>query len=179
MNIKSQIVASAEGIFDNYGFAATGVDRLTAAAQVSSRTFYKHVGSKTALVAAVLEERSARFFDHCDVETVDALFLALADWTRAVGARGCLFLRAERETGGELPEVCEAVAAYRQRLRVLINRLVEDDVGRTGCEELTEQILVLFEGATSAASYRGAGAIQAARSAATTLVEQTKAKIRR
>jgi AcrR family transcriptional regulator len=176
MNIKSRIVSSAEHMFDHHGFAATGVDRLTEAAQVSSRTFYKHVGSKTALVTAVLEERSHRFFDELNVLTVDALFVALETWTNAVGARGCLFLRAERETGGEIPEVSEAVADYRQRLRILINRVVEAQVGQSGRHALAEQILVLFEGATSAASYRGTTAIQAARFAAATLIEHAEAR---
>ncbi|KAB2704396.1 TetR/AcrR family transcriptional regulator [Brucella intermedia] len=176
MNIKSQIISNAERIFDQYGFTATGVDRLTKAAEVSGRTFYKHVGSKTALVAAVLQERSNRFFDEFDVRSVDALFVALEAWTNAVGARGCLFLRAERETGGEVPEVAEVVAAYRQKLRILIESVVEGDVGRHGCQELAEQVLVLFEGATSAATYHGSSAIDAARSAAATLVGHARAR---
>lgn len=179
MNIKSQVVSSAERVFDHHGFAATGVDRLTAAAQVSSRTFYKYVGSKTALVVAVLKERNRRFFDEFDVQTVDDLFVTLGAWTAAEGARGCLFLRAERETGGEVPEISDVVAAYRRQLRALINRVVEDDVGRDGCRELAEQVLVLFEGATSAAIYRGPGAIEAARSVAATLVERAKAQAQR
>lgn len=179
MNTKSQIVSSAERVFDHHGFAATGVDRLTEAAQVSSRTFYKHVGSKTALVAAVLDERSSRFFDEFEVRTVDGLFVALESWTTAVGARGCLFLRAEREMSGETPEISEVVAAYRRRLRLLIDRVVEAEIGRRGCHELAEQVLVLFEGATSAAIYRGSVAIRAARSAAATLVEHTKAETQR
>lgn len=170
MNIKSRIVSSAERMFDHHGFAATGVDRLTEAAQVSSRTFYKHAGSKTALIAAVLGERSRRFFNEMNVLSVDELFVALETWTNALGARGCLFLRAERETGGEVPEVSEAVADYRKRLSILINHLVEAQVG-SGRHALAEQILVLFEGATSAAAYRGTSAIRAARFAATILIE--------
>ena len=56
MDTKTQIVVSAEREFDCNGFAATGMDRLTQAAEVSSRTLYKHVGSKTALIVAVVWE---------------------------------------------------------------------------------------------------------------------------
>lgn len=174
MDMKAQIVSSAERAFDRHGFTATGMDRLTEAAEVSSRTLYKHIGSKTALIAAVLEERGRRFFGQLDVHSVDALFAALEDWTRTEGARGCLFLRAQGETGGETPEVSDAVAAYRRKLRDLIGRVVANDVGEGGGDVLAEQILVLFEGAISAASYRGADAICAARTAAAVLVERAR-----
>ena len=174
MDMKAQIVSSAEQAFDRHGFTATGMDRLTEAAEVSSRTLYKHVGSKTSLIAAVLEERSRRFFGQLNVHSVDALFAALENWTRTEGARGCLFLRAQGETGGETPEVADAVAAYRRKLRDLIVRVVANDVGQSRCDVLAEQVLVLFEGGTSAASYRGAGAVCAARAAAAVLVEQAR-----
>lgn len=172
MITKAQIIASAENVFDHHGFTATGVDRLTEAAAVSSRTLYKHIGSKTELIAAVLEDRSSRFFNRLDVDNVDALFAALEEWTRAEGARGCLFLRAQGETGGSTPEIVNAVMAYRRGLRSLIARVVANDVGQSNYDMLAEQILVLFEGATSTASYRGVEAIHAARSAAALLVKQ-------
>ncbi|RYH00636.1 TetR/AcrR family transcriptional regulator, partial [Salipiger sp. IMCC34102] len=40
---------------------------------------------------------------------------------------------------------------------------------------LAEQVLVLFEGATHAAVYRGAGAVSAARAAAVVLLERARA----
>ena len=50
----SGIVASAEAVFDRHGFAASGVDRVTAAAGVSTRTLYKHLGNKTGLIVAAV-----------------------------------------------------------------------------------------------------------------------------
>ncbi len=171
MDTRAQIISSAERAFDRHGFAATGMDRLTEAAGVSSRTLYKHVGSKNALITAVLEERGRRFFSQFDVHSVDELFGALESWTRIRGARGCLFLRALGETGGEISEVSDAVAAYRRKLRDLIDRVVANDIDRDGSDVLAEQVLVLFEGAISATSYRGVDAIRAARTAAAILVE--------
>ncbi|MBB4688882.1 AcrR family transcriptional regulator [Amycolatopsis jiangsuensis] len=150
------------------------MDRLTAAAEVSSRTLYKHVGSKNALIAAVLKQRCVRFFDKTDVDSVDALFAALGDWNHAEGTRGCMFLRAQGETGGETPEVSEVVAEYRRILRELIDRIVTLEIGSRRNDVLVEQVLVLFEGATSVASYSGADAVSAARAAAATLVKAAR-----
>lgn len=159
---RERIIAAAEPVFDQFGFTATGVDRLTAAASVSSRTLYKHLGSKSALIAAVLDARRGRFLHAFDVATVDQLFSALADWVVAEGARGCLFLRALGEGGESDPEIVTSVTAYRAQLHQLIEHLVRNGTG-VADELLIEQLVVLFEGATTAASYRGAPAITAAR----------------
>lgn len=145
---------------------------MAEAAGVSTRTLYKHVGSKTALVAAVLEDRGNRLCGQLNVPSVDALFAALEDWTIAMGARGCLFLRADRETGGAVPEISEVVGTYRRNLRSVIGRVIAHDIGQRGDDVLAEQILVLFEGAVSAATYRGVEAVRAARTAAAVLVKQ-------
>lgn len=168
--MKSHIVVSAEHVFDRDGFTATGVDRVAAAAGVSSRTLYKHVGSKSALIAAVLEQRDSRFFGTLGAHDVDSLFAALEAWTISVGARGCLFFRAESETGGTDSAIAQAVEAYRHRLADLVRDLVEAEVGDRNSGPLAEQILVLIEGCISAATYRGLGAIEAARLAAATLI---------
>ncbi|KPM17660.1 TetR family transcriptional regulator [Citromicrobium sp. JL31] len=171
MKIRNRIITAAETAFDHCGFTATGMDRLTETANVSSRTLYKHLGNKNALIVAALEHRRRRFFAQLDVQSVDALFAALLDWTEAEGARGCLFLRATGETGGEVPEISDAVTAYRTDLRDLIERLV---VAETGSTHETDTILVLFEGAVTAACYRGTQAIAAARTAAAVVLKQPR-----
>jgi AcrR family transcriptional regulator len=167
-----QITASAERVFDSNGFAASGMDTLTRAAGVSTRTLYKHVGGKSDLITAVLRSRSIRFFEQLAVDDVDGLFAALEQWVRSEGARGCLFLRAAGELSAEFPAALEEVATYRRRLRALVHRLVHQE-GDHPDDQLADQILVLFEGATSAASYRGIPAIAAARSAAAMLMRHT------
>src|SRR5690606_3539028 len=141
----------------------------TEAVGVSSRTLYKHIGSKSALIVAVLDARSERFLRAFAVETVDEFFTALASWSRDEGARGCLFLRARGENGDTDPERSATVAKYREQLLRLIGDLVRHDTGKDD-PFLAEQLLILFEGATSAVSYRGTRAIDAARSTAATLV---------
>ena len=167
MTLTDQILAASERVFDHHGFTASGMDRLTAAADVSSRTLYKHLGGKTALIVATLDRRRDRFFRALDVDSVDGLFFALSEWSRSEGARGCYFLRAIADAGSELPKIREAVEGYRAALRDLIERLVLKDTGST---QLTDSIQVLFEGAVATASYRGSQAVDAARNAADVLI---------
>lgn len=171
MNIKANIISAAEKVFDRNGFTASGMDELTQAANVSSRTLYKHLGSKTGLVCAVLGERDRRFREWVDVRTVDALFDALESWVATYGARGCLFLRALGETGDRDPEVATAVRAQKEFLRERIRSIVRNQLSADH-GELADQIVVLFEGATASVTYRGPAAITAARNAARTLVAQ-------
>lgn len=166
---RAAIVSSAERTFDHHGFAATGMDRLTEAAGVSTRTLYKHVGGKSRLMVAVLEERAERIFAALPVGSVDALFAGLGQWVAEEGSRGCLFLRAQGETGGADESVSAAVASYRGRLRALIRRVVAGDLGHDD-EPLATQLLLLFEGATSAAAYLGPQAVERAREAAAVLI---------
>ena len=170
---RTRIVATAEQVFDRHGFAATGIDSLTAAAGVSTRTLYKHLHSKEGLVVAVLQARQERFLASLDAQSVHSLFSSLARWADCEGARGCLFLRAQGETGGLVPEVSAVVADYRNRLRAAVGDAVNADLGRADAS-LTDQILVLVEGAVSASTYRGAAAYDAARAAAATVLEHAR-----
>ncbi|QDL91992.1 TetR/AcrR family transcriptional regulator [Paroceanicella profunda] len=175
MDTETRLIQAAERLFDRHGFTATGMDRLTAAAGMSSRTLYKHAGSKAALLTAVLAARDRRFMARLEQGGVAALFDALAAWLEAEGARGCLFLRSLAETGGDLPEVAEAVAAHKAAFHRRLGEIVAAECGGAEDAALTEQVLVLFEGATAAAVYRGPGAVTAARQAALTLVGQARA----
>ena len=170
MDNSDALTIAAERLFDENGYTATGMDRLTQAAGMSSRTLYKRAGSKAALMGSVLDARDRRFMQSMDRHSVDALFCALEEWVREEGARGCLFLRSLAETGGETPEIAAAVTRHKTAFRQRIREIVAADLG---CDDpaLSEQILVLAEGATHAAVYRGASAVSAARSAAAILVD--------
>ena len=68
MDTKTKLISAAEQLFDRHGFTATGMDKLTKAAGMSSRTLYKHAGSKTALITDVLKERHRRFLPLIEVQ---------------------------------------------------------------------------------------------------------------
>ncbi|MDQ0325918.1 AcrR family transcriptional regulator [Rhodopseudomonas julia] len=176
METKTRLLAAAEQLFDLNGFTATGMDRLTQAAGMSTRTLYKHAGNKTALMAAVLAERDRRFMrTFKGVESVDGVFAALETWMREEGARGCLFLRALGETGGNIPEVRAAVLAQKEAFRRRLAEILATELGERTGARLTDEVLVLYEGATAAAVYRGPAAVAAARRAAAILVADADA----
>ncbi|WP_244271098.1 TetR/AcrR family transcriptional regulator [Thalassospira sp. GB04J01] len=176
MNIKTKLLTAAEQLFDQHGFMATSMDRLTAAADMSSRTLYKHIGGKTGLVTAVLTARDERFMQKINVNSLDELFNALAEWVRDEGARGCLFLRAYGETGGNTPEIAEVVLDHKAAFRNRLDEIVRSEVGlhHANVSALVDQILILIEGATSVSVYQGEGAISAARDAAAVLITQAR-----
>lgn len=174
MDTKTKLISAAEQLFDRHGFTATGMDKLTKSASMSSRTLYKHAGSKTSLITDVLKERHRRFHQLMDVDSVDALFAALEEWIRVESARGCLFLRAYGETGGDTPEITEAVLAHKAKLYEKIQHIVALETGDKATPELAEQLLILYEGATAAAIYRGLEAITSARNAALSLIKQAR-----
>lgn len=174
MDTKTKLISAAEQLFDRHGFTATGMDKLTKAAGMSSRTLYKHAGSKTALITEVLKERHRRFQPHIEVDSVDALFDALEEWIRSESARGCLFLRAYGETGGDTPAINDAVLAHKARLYDKIQDIVAIETDGQEMPELTEQILILYEGATAATIYRGPEAVVSAQKAALALLKQAQ-----
>ncbi|MFC6489133.1 TetR/AcrR family transcriptional regulator [Nitratireductor sp. GCM10026969] len=173
MTDQTAIIASAEALLDKEGFSATGMDRLTRAAGVSSRTLYKHVGGRAALIAGTLDARSERFLAAMPRDGVDGLFRALGEWVEAQGAHGCFFLRALGEAGAGEPAIGDRVATHKEAMAALIANCVAADLGEADIV-LADQILVLFEGATHAAVYRGTNVVEAARQAATTLVEAAR-----
>ncbi|NNC23867.1 TetR/AcrR family transcriptional regulator [Salinisphaera sp. USBA-960] len=173
MDIDAQLLATAERLFDRDGFNATGMGRVIQETGLSSRTVYKHATSKSALMAMVLSERQRRFFEHLDARSTDALFASLTIWVEQEGARGCLFFRAHAETGGNTPVIERAVTAYHSYLHARIAELVALETGATH-DDLTDQMLALFEGATTAATYRGIAVIEAARIRAQNFIAEAK-----
>ena len=169
MDIDARLLKAAERLFDGEGFHATGMGRLVRESGLSSRTVYKHAGSKNALMAKVLAERQRRFFAHLDAESTTALFASLTSWVEQEGARGCLFFRVHAETGGGMPEIEAVVSAYHTELHGLIAALVARETGAADAV-LADRVLALFEGATTAATYRGTAVIDAASAGAAQLV---------
>ncbi len=169
MDTNPALLAIAERLFYEHGYLATNMDSLARAANMSSRTLYKHAGSKAALVGEVLAARDRRFFEQVDGLDVRALFDALAGWIASEGARGCMFLRILGETGGAEPTIVAAVGAHKARLREHVARIVRTDLGRAD-EVLAARIVLLFEGAVAASAWQGAASIEVACGAADELV---------
>lgn len=176
MDKRTEIIAGATRLFEAEGFRGIGVDRVIAPSGVSTRTLYKHFGSRDGLVLAVLEARHRAFMERLDAQPgdIETLFNALRGWVIEHGTLGCMLLRARAEYAQASIEIVSLVQGQKAEFREDIAKRVELALGRND-ERLCTQLWLLFEGATAAASVAGASVIDDARDAASALLALAKA----
>lgn len=179
MDKRNEIIAGAARIFEKEGFRGVGVDRIIAPVGASTRTLYKHFGSRDGLVMAVLEARHRAFMDQLAAEAADAdpvgsLFDTLRCWLAQHGARGCMLLRARSEYSQANPDIVLLVSQQKQAFREEIARRVQRATGYDD-PQLSMQIWILFEGATAAASVASESVTDDARDAALSLLKLARA----
>ncbi|YCI27750.1 TetR/AcrR family transcriptional regulator [Erwinia sp. PK3-005] len=180
MNKRNEIIAGAARIFEAEGFRGIGIDRVIAPAGASTRTLYKHFGSRDGLVIAVLEARHRAFMDlltgdGAKDDPVGSLFDTLQRWLEQHGARGCMLLRARSEYSGANAEIVSLVSQQKQAFHQEIARRVRCVLGNDD-PQLSTQIWLLFEGATAAASVANESVTGDARHAALLLLELARAR---
>ncbi|MFJ1869535.1 TetR/AcrR family transcriptional regulator [Streptomyces sp. NPDC088097] len=112
--------------------------------------------AKDLLVAASLERRTGPWTSSLreavaarPSDPVSAVFDRLAEWCSEPGFRGCGFLNAWGELGSGHGAVPEVVHRHRAELRSVLAEAADPDRRSPG---LTEQLLILFEGATAVAA---------------------------
>ncbi len=130
MDKRSDMIAGASCAFDAEGFRGIGVDRVLAASGASTRTLYKHFGSRDGLVVAVLEARHRTFMERLEAEAQDAdpagsLFATLRRRLEERRARSCMLLRARSEYAAASEAIVTLVRRQKDAFRV--------DVSRLGC----------------------------------------------
>ncbi|URQ62277.1 TetR/AcrR family transcriptional regulator [Pantoea alhagi] len=180
MNKRNEIIVGAARIFEAEGFRGVGVDRVIAPVGVSTRTLYKHFGTRDGLVIAVLEARHRAFMARLEEETTNAdpigsLFDTLQCWLEQHGARGCMLLRARSEYSEASPEIVALVSQQKGEFRDEIAKRVQRVLGYDDAH-LSAQIWILFEGATAAASVASHALTNDARDAALLLVDIARAR---
>lgn len=176
-NTAERIVDTAERLYYAKGFAAVGMDELRQSAGVSLRKLYSLFPSKSDIVLAVLARKHDRWARELDahlareddpVARLLAIYDYLSVWFRADDFRGCGFINAFGELGGQDDQVAEAVRAHKASFQRRVGELVAD-VG--GSPALASQLAILAEGAqTTAAIARDPSAASDARDAAEVLI---------
>jgi AcrR family transcriptional regulator len=174
MGKKTDMAASAAQLFAREGLRGIGVDHIGASVGASTRTLYKHFGSRDGLVIAALESRHAAFMvllqhDDAAIGTVGSLFDTLEQWSNEFGASGCLLLRAGNEYRGANDDIVALVRGQKSAFFKEITRRVKHALGHDD-PLLSSQIWILFEGATAIASLDDTAVIGAARAAAASLM---------
>jgi AcrR family transcriptional regulator len=173
MTKHQDILKGAERAFEAEGFRGIGVDKVLAQSGASTRTLYKHFGSRDGLVIEVLRHRHLAFMkllNEADaLDPVGELFEIQRQWTTEHKNSGCMFLRAQGEYAAISADIAAVVNDHKKQFETEIGRRVEIAIGRPDAN-LAMQIWLLFEGATALASLRGTLALETAKDAATHLV---------
>jgi len=181
MDKRTEMIAGAVRIFEAEGFRGIGIDRVIAPSGVSTRTIYKHFGSRDGLVIAVLEARHRAFMDLLEVDPEDAdpvgvLFDTLATWMQTHGSRGCMLLRARSEYASACEAIVSLVHQQKDEFRTEVARRVRLALGQDDAQ-LATQVWLLFEGATAAASVASASVIEDAKGAALALLAHARERL--
>lgn len=160
---RDQLLATAERLFYEQGFHATGIDRIVAAAGVVRMTLYNHFASKEALVAAVLEARHERFIASLEAavaaaapgQATRALVDAHGDWLERYSQHGCIMAKAMGEFEEHSPEIHALAAAAKTDLLARLEAAVSRD--RLGQPAgLARRVFMVLEGSNTAVALMGA-----------------------
>lgn len=166
---------TAGRMFYEHGVTATGVDAIVRAAEVSKPTLYAHFPSKSALLAAALEERHRQRVEQLEdwLATVDdvrlrplAVFGWLGRFYATDGARGCGFLNAAAELPDADDPARQVVRREKHWLLALLTTLCrEARLDRP--ERVASQLLLLVDGVAGRVVVEGPAAAPAALADAT------------
>jgi len=157
-----RILDAAAELFYTRGIHAVGVDLIAATAGVTKKTIYDRFGSKEALVAAYLDERSAAwarlltgYLEQAPAgERLLAPFDALGAWLAGEPRRGCAFVNAAAELPTAEQQGRRVVDREKRDLRALFVALAVES-GDPDPEILGAQLYMLHEGATIAYTLTG------------------------
>ena len=162
-SVRERLLQTADRLFYAEGIHAVGIDRILAEAQVAKASLYGHFGGKDALVETYLDERSAAWRAHVEVELpargaepearVLAVFDLLGEWFAAPGYRGCPFINASAECGTGGP-VGSVLTRHRGWVRTLFATLLRE-AGHDDADALARRLCLLYDGAMVGAQLDG------------------------
>ncbi len=182
---RELLLVAASRLFYADGITATGIDTVVRTAGVTKPTLYAHFGSKSGLVAAVLQRR------HEDNQAeLDAWLgslpaaehpLAVMGWLEQFyterGERGCGFLNA----AAELADHDDAARAVVRDEKAWLRDVLVTGCAAAGCcdpERVGSQLLLLIDGVAGRAIVGGRAAARTAaaeaRQAAAVLVSSCR-----
>lgn len=156
---REKLLAAAEELYYDKGFAAVGMDELRSAAGVSLRRLYAIFPSKRDIVAAVLQRKHVEWEGNFDAAVIAAgdeprarllsVYGFLEQWFCSEGFRGCAFINAFGELGGTDPDVARIVREHKASFQARMSELAVD-AGMPAA--LAAQLAILAEGAQSTAA---------------------------
>ncbi len=169
----ARLMRTAEVLFGEHGFHATGVNMILQEAGVAKMTLYNNFTSKDELIEAVVRLKSRKVIAWLESELarrqsqdgagpLEALFGAYGAWFEEDGFRGCFFTRAALEFPDPTHPAHKAAASHTRKLFSVLEGLAENlEDCPVPCP--AEHLLLLTEGATAVAAKTGAGKASAER----------------
>lgn len=150
-----RVLEAAADLFYGQGIHAVGVAAVAEAAGVTKKTLYECFGSKASLVAAYLQARHDRWWQHleqCLATASSPRVLAVFDAQDHPAlqiTRGCAFLNGAAELPSDHPGTA-IIRAHKQAVRRRIEELVvEDRRDIANPARIAEHLYLLLEGAVS------------------------------
>jgi AcrR family transcriptional regulator len=180
---REKLLDRATDLFYTHGIHAVGLDRILKDVGVTKTTFYNHFESKDALTCEVLRRRHTwemEWFlkavngisDGQPRLTLLAIFDVLHKWFTDPEFRGCQFINAAAEFPVPSDPVHQEAANHTLATRQLL-RDTAIAAGASDPEELSAQLMVLFEGAITLRQVAGDNqAAATARGVAQQLLDQ-------
>lgn len=177
--MKQRILETADKLFYLRGIRAVGVDTIAAEIGISKRTLYNHFPSKDELIAAYLAGRfvQAPPSDEPPVEQILGTFDRLERGFASSGFRGCPFVNAVAELGGEDKSVKKIAVAFKESRRHWFRDLLRQlDVADP--EGLATQLTLLVDGSIAQNLVRDDPSMaRAAKQAARVLLENAGVEV--
>jgi AcrR family transcriptional regulator len=180
--VRDRILNTARELFYREGVRAVGVDTVVAQSGVAKTSLYRWFPSKDALIAAVLEREAQDRWNGWDrngarssPDPREQLLAQLAGITRFVGSpkyRGCPFMNATSEFPDPEHPARKVATGVAEELRRRVRGLVDRIEGVRDPAVLTDQIVLLIDGAFTTAVCMGKdGPSQYLQAAAEALLE--------
>ncbi len=185
---RNLVLDTAETLFVQNGFAATGINQITQEAGIASMTLYNNFKSKNDLVLAVLDRKNKALFEGLDSALESAehapsdQILAVFDFMSAYVSAdthshhdgsftGCAFNHAASEFREFSHPIHQAAVQHKQQILDIFERLAAEMEHPTPLA-LAQTLLLLLDGALSSAQIMGdMSMFDRARAAAKTLIE--------
>jgi AcrR family transcriptional regulator len=155
---RARLLSTASRLFYSEGLHSVGIDRVTATAEVTRATLYRHFPSKDSLVVAYLTGIDAAIRDRVEAvraghesadDTIRAVAEIVAGEIQAPGFRGCAFLNAAAEFPDPDHPVHQAVLEHRQWLLTTMTDLFAA-TGKPDAEPAGRHFVMLRDGAMAA-----------------------------
>jgi AcrR family transcriptional regulator len=162
---RNRVLDTASRLFYRTGFRAVGVDTIIAESGVAKTTLYRHFPSKDDLIVAYLERSNRQFWTwmeglaaaHDDPRAqLEAIFDGVAELASSPRCLGCTFVGAAVEFPATVHPGHRVAAAHKVAVLERLHGLAKA-AGAREPQALAEELLLLMDGAWSAARVFGSG----------------------